>query len=115
MRSSPILVFMHDRTSEERLRAVHDSTSWVKQRRHIPANTTIMETIPECRLTPRPKQSEEGSTAGYADFGDNIDATTFEQILEMDDDEDEREFSKSIVYDFFQQAESTFVKMDTNL
>lgn len=30
----------------------------------------------------------------------------------MDDDEEEREFSKSIVYDFFQQAESTFSKMD---
>jgi hypothetical protein len=46
---------------------------------------------------------------------DSIDAATFEQILEMDDDEDERDFSKSIVYDFFQQAESTFGKMDTNL
>ncbi|KAF2768637.1 histidine containing phosphotransmitter protein, partial [Teratosphaeria nubilosa] len=49
------------------------------------------------------------------DFGENIDSTTFEQILEMDDDEDEREFSKSIVYDFFTQAESTFQKMDSNL
>ena len=46
---------------------------------------------------------------------DSIDAPTFEQILEMDDDEEEREFSKSIVYDFFTQAETTFVKMDTNL
>lgn len=44
--------------------------------------------------------------------GDSIDPTTFEQILEMDDDEDEREFSKSIVYGFFEQAESTFEKMD---
>lgn len=46
---------------------------------------------------------------------DSIDEATFEQILEMDDDEDEREFSKSIVYDFFTQAESTFDKMDSNL
>jgi len=46
---------------------------------------------------------------------DSIDAPTFEQILEMDDDEEEREFSKSLVYDFFTQAETTFVKMDTNL
>ena len=30
----------------------------------------------------------------------------------MDDDEDDREFSKSIVYGFFEQAETTFVKMD---
>ncbi|KAF1977841.1 phosphotransmitter protein-like protein Ypd1 [Bimuria novae-zelandiae CBS 107.79] len=46
---------------------------------------------------------------------DSIDEATFEQILEMDDDEDEREFSRSIVYDFFTQAESTFDKMDANL
>ncbi|PVI07142.1 histidine-phosphotransfer domain, HPT domain-containing protein [Periconia macrospinosa] len=46
---------------------------------------------------------------------DSIDALTFEQILEMDDDEDERDFSKSIVYDFFSQAESTFGKMETSL
>jgi hypothetical protein len=38
-----------------------------------------------------------------------------QQILEMDDDEEEREFSKSIVYDFFTQAESTFTKMDAQL
>ncbi|GAB7342287.1 hypothetical protein MBLNU457_g0522t1 [Dothideomycetes sp. NU457] len=60
-------------------------------------------------------RSEEGSSAEFPDFGDNIDSATFEQILEMDDDEDEREFSKSIVYDFFQQADSTFQKMDENL
>lgn len=58
-----------------------------------------------------PSQSDEG---GFPD-GDIIDAPTFEQILEMDDDEEERDFSKSIVYDFFQQADSTFQKMDTNL
>ena len=46
---------------------------------------------------------------------DTIDQSTFEQIVEMDEDEAEREFSKSIVYDFFTQAEGTFVNMDTNL
>jgi len=46
--------------------------------------------------------------------GDSIDAATFEQILEMDDDE-ERDFSKSIVFDFFTQAESTFDKMNSCL
>lgn len=46
---------------------------------------------------------------------DKIDPATFEQILEMDDDEEERDFSKSIVYDFFSQAESTFDKMDVSL
>lgn len=33
----------------------------------------------------------------------------------MDDDEEDRDFSKSIVYGFFEQAESTFAKMDTAL
>ena len=46
---------------------------------------------------------------------DSIDQSTFEQILEMDDDEDERDFSKSIVYDFFSQAETTFENMDKAL
>ncbi|KAL8885209.1 MAG: hypothetical protein Q9205_003777 [Flavoplaca limonia] len=58
--------------------------------------------------------SDAGST-GLPDFGDNIDPLTFEQILEMDDDEEEREFSKSIVFGFFEQAEATFVKMDASL
>lgn len=46
---------------------------------------------------------------------ETIDPATFEQILEMDEDEDEREFSKSIVFDFFGQADATFKKMDTEL
>ncbi|EMF17137.1 phosphotransmitter protein Ypd1, partial [Sphaerulina musiva SO2202] len=49
------------------------------------------------------------------DFGDLIDQATFEQILEMDDDEEEREFSKSIVYDFFDQAGQTFKNMYKSL
>lgn len=59
-------------------------------------------------------KSEEGSI-GLPDLGDSIDALTFEQILEMDDDEDDREFSRSIVFGFFEQAEQTFVKMDDAL
>ncbi len=59
-------------------------------------------------------QSETGSV-GFPDLGDSIDQVTFEQILEMDDDEEEREFSKSIVYGFFDQAETTFKKMETAL
>lgn len=46
---------------------------------------------------------------------DTIDPATFEQILEMDEDEVDREFSKSIVFDFFGQADSTFEKMDKSL
>jgi len=60
------------------------------------------------------ERSEEGSVS-LPDLGDSIDALTFEQILEMDDDEDEREFSRSIVFGFFEQAEQTFTKMDDAL
>jgi len=58
-------------------------------------------------------RSEDGIMA-IPGAKDSIDEDTFEQILEMDDDDD-REFSKSIVYDFFTQAQSTFEKMDANL
>lgn len=44
------------------------------------------------------------------EMNESIDKSTFEQILEMDDDDD-RDFSKGIVYGFFDQAESTFDKM----
>ncbi|KAF9772247.1 hypothetical protein IL306_010028 [Fusarium sp. DS 682] len=40
-------------------------------------------------------------------FGDNIDMATFDQILEMDEPGD-NEFSSSIVFGFFEQAEETF-------
>lgn len=45
------------------------------------------------------------------DFGEHVDNGIFEQILEMDDD-DKREFSKSLVTNFFDQAEETFVKIE---
>jgi len=48
-------------------------------------------------------------------LGPNIDEATFEQILEMDDDEDDREFSRSIVFGFFEQAETTFKEMEDAL
>ncbi|KAI1368952.1 histidine-phosphotransfer domain, HPT domain-containing protein [Xylaria arbuscula] len=59
--------------------------------------------------------NEDGHDKGLLDLGDAIDIGTFSQILEMDDSEEEREFSKSIVYGFFEQAEETFEKMDTAL
>jgi osomolarity two-component system phosphorelay intermediate protein YPD1 len=51
------------------------------------------------------------SDEGDFDFGDNVDKATFEQILDMDE-EDDRDFSKSIVFGFLEQAEQTFGKMD---
>ncbi|KAI9768557.1 MAG: hypothetical protein M1840_004754 [Geoglossum simile] len=68
--------------------------------------------------TTKPIESSEGkSEDGYPvlpECGDNIDPLIFAQILEMDDD-DEREFSHSIVYGFFEQAVGTFNKMEESL
>jgi osomolarity two-component system phosphorelay intermediate protein YPD1 len=47
-------------------------------------------------------------------YGTVIDQTAFDQILEMDDD-DAHEFSKAIVFDFFDQAQETFKSMDSNV
>ena len=44
------------------------------------------------------------------DFGDAVDVGTFEQILDMDG-EDDRDFSQGIVFDFFVQARQTFSDM----
>ncbi|KAF8977227.1 hypothetical protein BGZ46_007547 [Entomortierella lignicola] len=47
----------------------------------------------------------------YDDDDGIIDHTTFDQLLEMDDEED-HEFSKSLVWNYFEQAEKTFQDMD---
>ncbi|KAI1107355.1 histidine-phosphotransfer domain, HPT domain-containing protein [Jackrogersella minutella] len=60
-------------------------------------------------------QNDDGHDTNMPDLGDAIDIVTFSQILEMDDSEDDREFSKSIVFGFFEQAEETFEKMDAAL
>lgn len=62
-----------------------------------------------------PTAQDDGHDSNLPDLGDAIDIVTFSQILEMDDSEDDREFSKSIVFGFFEQAEETFEKMDTAL
>lgn len=54
-------------------------------------------------------RSEDGLGA-IPDCGDAIDGPTFEQILDMDDDS-EREFSRGIVFGFFDQAATTFTEM----
>jgi hypothetical protein len=55
-------------------------------------------------------QSQNADFLRLLEHGDIIDTGAFNQIIEMDDDGD-NEFSRSIVYDFFEQAESTFEKM----
>lgn len=49
------------------------------------------------------------------ELGDNVDRATFDQILEMDESEEDREFSKPLILGFFEQATETFDKMDTAL
>ncbi|EPY49343.1 histidine-containing response regulator phosphotransferase Mpr1 [Schizosaccharomyces cryophilus OY26] len=43
-----------------------------------------------------------------------VDHTTFDQLLEMDDD-DQHEFSKSIVFNYFEQAETTIKELQEAL
>ena len=63
------------------------------------------------------QKNDDGRDAApnLPDLGDAVDSVTFGQILEMDDSEDDREFSSSIVFGFFEQAEDTFEKMDQAL
>ncbi|EHA55568.1 hypothetical protein MCOR07_006753 [Pyricularia oryzae] len=61
------------------------------------------------------KSDSEENADKMPDFGAHVDSTTFEQILEMDEDEAERDFSKPLVMGFFEQAEETFEKMDKAL
>jgi osomolarity two-component system phosphorelay intermediate protein YPD1 len=48
------------------------------------------------------------------EFGDHVDPAIFEQILEMDEDET-RDFSLPLVFNFFEQTQETFAKMDQAL
>jgi len=57
------------------------------------------------------QQPGEWNPAQTEDF---LDATTFEQLLEMDDDE-EREFSKGIVWNYFEQVKSSFAPIEEGM
>jgi osomolarity two-component system, phosphorelay intermediate protein YPD1 len=59
------------------------------------------------------KQQQQGdwNAALTEDF---LDATTFEQLLEMDDD-DEREFSKGIVWNYFDQVKNSFAQIEKGM
>lgn len=49
------------------------------------------------------------------DFGDHVDDQIFSQILEMDEDQSDRDFSAPLVFGFFEQAHETFEKMQDAL
>lgn len=58
--------------------------------------------------------SSTASEGGDTLPADVIDMDTFGQLLEMDD-EDDRGFSQEIVWNFFEQANTTFEEMDQAL
>lgn len=43
---------------------------------------------------------------------DIVDWNTFSQILGMDEDPDDHDFSKMIIEEYYEQADSTFLQMD---
>ncbi|KAF3389491.1 Multistep phosphorelay regulator 1 [Penicillium rolfsii] len=59
-------------------------------------------------------QQAKAAPPKLSDVKDLIDESTFEQILEMDDDDD-CDFSRGIVYGFFDQAKATFTNIKTAL
>ncbi|KAG0353776.1 signal transduction histidine kinase [Gamsiella multidivaricata] len=61
--------------------------------------------------TERGNETETETEADEFEENDIIDHTTFDQLLEMDDEED-HEFSRSLVWNYFEQAEKTFEDMD---
>jgi osomolarity two-component system phosphorelay intermediate protein YPD1 len=74
---------------------------------------TISNALP---TGPLPQEQAPADSTGI------IDMETFQQIRDMDDDEDEEdedadphEFSKGIVWGFFEQADTTFQQMEDAL
>ncbi|KAG2193576.1 signal transduction histidine kinase [Mucor mucedo] len=63
-------------------------------------------------LTTTEKDTDDGEKILNPE--DLIDMNTFEQLLDMDD-EDDHEFSYSIVLNYFEQADTTFKDMDEAL
>lgn len=55
---------------------------------------------------------EDQDSDTMPDFGEHVDNAIFCQILEMDESEEERDFSAPLVFNFFEQASDTFAKMD---
>lgn len=57
--------------------------------------------------SPKPEESQSENEC--------VDWSIFSQILEMDEDQEEREFTSSLVQNFFEQAEHTFDLMQSAL
>ncbi|CAG8046350.1 unnamed protein product [Penicillium salamii] len=66
-------------------------------------------------MAPAETKKADSGPPKLSDYSTILDESTFEQILEMDDDDEDRDFSKSIVYGFFDQAENTFKKIQKEI
>lgn len=65
----------------------------------------------ESHRSKAPSNLTHDDTEEQSDNGPLVDMETFGQLLEMDDDE-EHSFSKSLTWDYFDQAVTTFKEMD---
>jgi len=74
----------------------------------VPARSTLVPKV-DSALPPLTKER-----AGTSSPSESIDRTVFDQILELDDDDDEI-FSKEMVDAYFVQADKTFDSMDAAL
>ncbi len=59
--------------------------------------------------------SQDELDDAMAEFGDHVEDAIFSQILEMDESEEEREFSAPLILGFFEQASETFDQMQVAL
>ncbi|KAF8318984.1 histidine-phosphotransfer domain, HPT domain-containing protein [Clavulina sp. PMI_390] len=73
-----------------------------------PASTPVTEAPPSRPAT----ESPSGRSRKPAKAAQIINMEIFGQILEMDDDDETHEFSKSIVWNFFDQASGTLIDID---
>ncbi|KAF9945860.1 hypothetical protein BGZ72_000913 [Mortierella alpina] len=73
---------------------------------------SVAPTEPEPADRGNETEPEPETETEAEDLGEGIiDHTTFDQLLEMDDEED-HEFSRSLVWNYFEQAEKTFEDME---
>ncbi|KAG8969515.1 hypothetical protein FRC03_002376 [Tulasnella sp. 419] len=81
------------------------------------AGTVEPSATPTEAAAPPPSKSSTTSAKPAAPLTQEeiMDMEIFNQILEMDDDPDNRDFSPTIVIEYLEQAVETFIKMDTAL
>jgi osomolarity two-component system phosphorelay intermediate protein YPD1 len=61
------------------------------------------------------EEDEADKTEDEPEQGEPIDLETFSQILDLDEDDDEREFSRQMAWAYFSQVGDTFKEMDKYL